>query len=244
VPTVDLNCDLGEGFDDAALFPFVTSANIACGVHAGDESTMAEACRLAVHHRVAIGAHPSYPDREGFGRRDMDVPAAELRALVLAQVASLREHAQRAGGILRYLKPHGALYNRVARDRVPADAVASAAAEAQLPLLGPAGSAIADAADRHGVPFFREAFPDRGYTADGRLAPRGTAGALFDDAEQIADRALAIATSGRIATLEGGELVLEVDSLCLHGDAPGAPAAARAVRDRLAGAGVRLGSFA
>ncbi|WP_210507267.1 LamB/YcsF family protein [Naasia sp. SYSU D00057] len=242
--TVDLNCDLGEGFDDAALFPLVTSANIACGVHAGDDATMEAACRLAVRHRVAIGAHPSYPDREGFGRRDMDLGTAELRSLVLDQVAALRRAADRAGGAVRYLKPHGALYNRIARDPGPAGAVAAAAAEAQLPLLGPASSAIADAADRHGVPFFREAFPDRGYTADGRLAPRGTTGSVIESPDDVAERALALALTGRVRSVDGGELALEVDSLCLHGDSPGAPAAARAVRDRLSAAGVRLGSFA
>jgi 5-oxoprolinase (ATP-hydrolysing) subunit A len=244
VPTVDLNCDLGEGFDDAALFPFVTSANIACGVHAGDAATMAHACRLAVRHRVAIGAHPSYPDREGFGRRDMDVPAGELRALVLDQIAALRRAADAAGATVRYLKPHGALYNRIARDPAQADAVAAAAAGAQLPLLGPSGSAIAAAADQHGVPFFREAFADRGYTADGRLAARGTAGAVLEDPDAVADRALALARTGRVPTIDGGELALDLDSLCLHGDTPGAPATARAVRDRLSAAGVRLGAFA
>jgi UPF0271 protein len=241
---VDLNCDLGEGFDDAALFPVVTSANIACGGHTGDPATMAAACRLAVRHRVAIGAHPSYPDREGFGRRDRDLPDAELRALVLSQVTALRTAAEEAGGIVRYVKPHGALYNRIARDPGTADAVAAAAAILQLPLLGPAGSAIAEAADQHGVAFFREAFPDRGYTADGRLAPRGVPGAVIEDADTVAERALALALTGRVPSLEGGEVVLEVDSLCLHGDSPGAPVAARAVRDRLAAAGIRLGAFA
>ncbi|BDZ44918.1 hypothetical protein GCM10025866_08270 [Naasia aerilata] len=171
MPAVDLNCDLGEGFDDASLLPLVTSANVACGAHAGDAATMVETCRAAVAAGVTIGAHPSYPDRANFGRVHVELDPAALRATLIEQVAALRRAADVAGAEVRYLKPHGALYNRIAQDAAEAAVVAAVAAELGLPLLGPSGSAIAAAALAHGVPFFAEAFADRAYLSDGALAP-------------------------------------------------------------------------
>lgn len=243
MPVVDLNCDLGEGYDDAALFPFVTSANIACGGHVGNAATMRSACLAALEHGVSIGAHPSYADRGGFGRRDRDVSPARLRAEVTAQVDALRRAATAVGGTVRYLKAHGALYNRIARDPEQAIAVAEAAADAGLPLLGPPGSVIEGEAARQGVPFFREAFADRGYLGDGRLAPRDAAGAVLTDPEVVADRALRIATLGTVTTIDAAELPLRVDSVCLHGDTPGAAGIARAVRGRLEAAHVVVRAF-
>ena len=243
MPTVDLNCDLGEGFDDAPLFRLVTSASVACGGHAGDAATMAEACRRAAANGVTIGAHPSYEDREGFGRRNQEVEPERLRFQVVAQVAALRVAADAAGVPVRYLKPHGALYNRIAGDPVQAGAVARAAQDAGLPLLGPPGSAIERAAEERAVPFFREAFADRGYTPDGRLAPRGAPGALLTDPAEIAARALGMVLAGAVTATDGTEVRLAFDSLCLHGDTPGAAEAARAVRARLESGGVTVRPF-
>ncbi len=242
---IDLNSDLGEGVgDDTAMFGIVTSANVACGGHAGDDESMRACVALAIEHGVSLGAHPSYPDREGFGRRAVEIDASELRDEILRQIEALAAIATRAGTRIRYLKPHGALYNRIAVDPVQADAVALAAKDAALPLLGLAGSAIHTAADRHGVAFFREAFADRAYLPDRTLAPRSTEGAVITDPLVAAERAVRMAVDGRVETLDGTLVRVEVDSLCVHGDSPGAVAMAAAVRERLAAAGVELRAFA
>lgn len=242
---IDLNSDLGEGVgDDTALFALVTSANVACGGHTGDEASMRASVALAIDRGVSLGAHPSYRDREGFGRRAMDVSADELHAEVLYQVGALAAIATSAGTRVRYLKPHGALYNRIAVDPVQADAVVRAAKDAGLPLLGLAGTAIHDAAERHGVEFFREAFVDRAYLPDGTLAPRSADGAVIADTAAAAERAVAMVLDGTVQAIDGTVLHVELDSLCVHGDTPGAVAMAAAVRDRLADAGVELRAFA
>lgn len=242
---IDLNSDLGEGVgDDAAAFGIVTSANVACGGHAGDDESMRACVALAIEHGVSLGAHPSYLDREGFGRRDVEIRADDLRDEILRQLEALTAIATNAGTRVRYLKPHGALYNRIAVDPVQADAVALAARDATLPLLGIAGTAIHAAADRHGVEFFREAFADRTYLPDGTLAPRSIDGAVITDPLEAAERALRMAVDGRVEALDSTVLRLEVDSLCVHGDTPGAVAMAAAVRERLAAAGVDLRAFA
>lgn len=242
---IDLNSDLGEGVgDDTALFALVTSANVACGGHTGDEASMRASVTLAIDRGVSLGAHPSYRDREGFGRRAMDVSADELHAEVLYQVGALAAIATSAGTRVRYLKPHGALYNRIAVDPVQADAVVRAAKDAGLPLLGLAGTAIHDAAERHGVEFFREAFVDRAYLPDGTLAPRSADGAVIADTAAAAERAVAMVLDGTVQAIDGTVLHVELDSLCVHGDTPGAVAMAAAVRDRLADAGVELRAFA
>jgi UPF0271 protein len=238
-PGIDLNSDLGESVDgrlmgdDAAMFPLITSANIACGYHAGDDETMLASCRRAVEHGVAVGAHVSYRDRAGFGRRSLDVAAADLTADVAAQLAALDRIARGAGARVAYVKPHGALYNRIVHDRNQAAAVVEAigAFEPRLPLLGLPGSAALELAATAGLPVFREAFVDRGYRADGTLIPRGEPGALLEDLEEIADRAVDFARTGA------------ADSLCVHGDTPGAVTMARLVRERLAAAGIPLRPF-
>jgi UPF0271 protein len=243
VSAVDLNCDLGEGFDDDALLPLVTSANVACGAHAGDADTMAATCRAAVASGVTVGAHPSYPDRANFGRVDLDLADEELRETLLDQVAALRRAAEGTGAVVRYLKPHGALYNRIARDPVQAAVVAAVAVECALPLLGPAGSEIAAAAEARDVPFFAEAFADRAYLADGRLAPRGMPGAVIADPRLAGARAVALALHGQVPAIDGTPVRLAAHSLCVHGDTPGAPAVAAAVRAALQGAGVLVRPF-
>lgn len=198
---------------------------------------------LAIEHGVAIGAHPSYADREGFGRREQEVEPGELREEILRQVGALEAAATSGGTRVRYLKPHGALYNRIAVDPVQADAVALAARDSGLPLLGLAGTEIHAAADRHGVGFFREAFVDRAYLPDGTLAPRSAAGAVIVDPLAAAERAVRMAVDGTVKAIDGAVLRVELDSLCVHGDTPSAVAMAAAVRERLAAAGVELSPF-
>jgi UPF0271 protein len=248
--SIDLNADLGESFgawtmgDDAAMLRLVTSANIACGFHAGDAVTMLATCRLAAEYDVTVGAHVSYRDLAGFGRRAMDVPPAELRAEVLYQLAALSGVARVAGTTVSYVKPHGALYNRIVADREQADAVVSAVAafDPSLALLGLAGSAASAAAADAGLAFVREAFVDRGYRADGSLVPRGQPGAVLSG-DAVASRAVRLATDGTVIADDGTRIRVEVDSLCVHGDTPGAVVMAEAVRSALAGAGVRVAAF-
>lgn len=244
--SIDLNSDLGESFgawsmgDDAAMLRLVSSANVACGFHAGDASTMLATCRLAAENGVAVGAHVSYRDLAGFGRRSMDVPPAALHDEVLYQLAALSGIARVAGTAVSYVKPHGALYNRIVTDREQAAAVASAVAAfgPGLPLLGLAGSAIADAAQDAGLRFVNEAFVDRGYLPDGSLVPRTSPGAVLSGDTAIAQRAVRMALDGRVFAVDGTDLPVTVDSLCVHGDTPGAVAMAAAVRAALADAGV------
>jgi 5-oxoprolinase (ATP-hydrolysing) subunit A len=249
---IDLNADLGEGFgiwrlgDDDSLLQVVTSANVACGFHAGDPVTMRRVCAAATEHGTAIGAQVGYRDLAGFGRRRMDIAADELAADVLYQVGALDACARAAGARLRYIKPHGALYNTVADDPVQARAVAAAAAafDAALPLLGLPGSQLAAAAGEYGLPFVAEAFPDRGYLPTGRLVPRDRPDAVLTDPATVAARAVEVATEQRIRAVDGSDVPVEAASVCVHGDTPGAVAVARAVRAALEGAGVTLSPFA
>ena len=247
--SIDLNCDLGEGVgDDAALFPLITSANIACGFHAGDAETIAESCRLAVQNGVAIGAHPSYNDRDGFGRRAMEVDDSTLLAEWSVQIHAVRVAADEAGGALAYVKPHGALYNRLQVDDHLAQLFCTVMSQANggdtgVALLGMPDSALERAAAREGIDYFPEAFADRGYLPDGSLAPRGLPGALVEDADLVAERAVALATGRGIRATDGTRIVIRASSLCLHGDTPGAPALAAAVREALTDANVDVRSF-
>jgi UPF0271 protein len=235
---IDLNSDLGESFgvwtlsDDEALLRLVTSANVACGFHAGDPSTMLRICRLAAERGVTVGAHVSYPDLVGFGRRAMDVDPGDLLADTLYQVGALRAVAESAGARLGYLKPHGALYNRIATDPAQAEAVAEAARQTGLPLLGLPGSAVDRASANAGVPFWREGFVDRAYRDDGMLVPRSEPGAVLANPEEAARQALRLARSG------------SVDSLCVHGDSPHALAMAEAVLAALDDGGIEVRPFA
>jgi UPF0271 protein len=251
-PAIDLNSDLGESFgawrlgDDEAMFGLVSSANVACGFHAGDPMTMLASARLAARHGVALGAHPGYRDLAGFGRRALDTSPAEIAAELLVQLGALDGAARGAGTRVRYVKAHGALYHRLSVDDAAAHAFTEAVAafDPSLPVLGPPGSALERATDATGLRFAREAFVDRGYVADGSLVPRGEPGALVDDPAAAADRALELVETGGIAADDGSRVELRADSLCLHGDTPGAVAIARAVRSVLEGAGVGIEAFA
>ncbi|MDZ4673122.1 MAG: 5-oxoprolinase subunit PxpA [Gemmatimonadota bacterium] len=250
--TIDLNADLGEGFgiyrlaQEPALLDLVTSANVACGAHAGDPMVMRETVALARARGVTIGAHPGYPDREGFGRRELGATPAELAAMVITQVGALAAVCAAAGARLRYVKPHGALYNRLARDWPAAVAVAEAIREVDpaLHLLGLDGSLMIRAAEDAGLRGVREAFVDRGYRPDGSLVPRGEPGALLGDPELVADRALRMVAEHHVVAVDGTRCLLHADSLCTHGDGPNAVALVQAVRRRLAAGGVQIASFA
>jgi UPF0271 protein len=249
---MDLNSDLGEGYgrwtlgDDAAMLQVVTSANVACGFHAGDPATIDRTVRAAVELGVAVGAQVSYPDLVGFGRREIDLPPGDLTADVLYQLGALEAFARAAGSRVRYVKPHGALYNRIARDPVQAAAVVEAVRryDPDLPLLTLPGSAAMAAAAGAGIPAVAEGFADRAYTGEGRLVSRREPGAVLHDPGRVAARALRMATDGRVETVDGGEVAVEVRSLCVHGDTPGAVELARAVRAALEEAGVALEAFA
>jgi UPF0271 protein len=249
---VDLNSDLGEGYgpwtvgDDLALLEVVTSANVACGFHAGDPRTMERTVAAAADRGVVIGAQVSYPDLVGFGRRAMEVAPADLSADVLYQLGGLEAFARVAGTRVRYVKPHGALYNRTVVDPVQAAAVADAIRlyDSSLPVLTLPGSALARAAHAAGVPVVAEGFADRAYTSDGHLVPRTEPGAVVTDETEVVARAVRMVTEGRVAAHGGGEVSLAVGSLCVHGDTTGAARLARAVRDGLEAAGVALQPFA
>jgi UPF0271 protein len=249
---VDLNSDLGEGFgrwrlgDDDAMLAVVSSANVACGFHAGDPATIRRTVRLAVDHGVTLGAHVGYRDLAGFGRRRMDVPSEELQADVAYQIGALAGLAAAEGGRVTYVKPHGALYNTAAVDeRVAADiAAAVAAVDPSLVLLGLPGSRALAAASAAGLATATEAFADRAYRADGTLVPRSEPGSVLDDPDDVARRMLRLATEGVVEAEDGALVPVRADSICVHGDSPGAVAMAVRVRDVLTGAGVRVAPFA
>ena len=239
---IDLNADVGEGFDeDAGLFGVVTSASVACGFHAGDDETMRAACSSAVEHGVAIGAHVSFRDREGFGRRDLTVPASILRGEVAEQIHALQEHASAAGGRVAYVKPHGALYHRASVDVETASAIVAAVGE--LPVLAFPRSQLIACARTAGLQAVPEAFADRAYTAAGALVARGEPGALLD-ANGAVRQALAIVRDGAVESREGHRIGVDAASICLHSDTPGALAIARRVREALESAGIELRAFA
>jgi 5-oxoprolinase (ATP-hydrolysing) subunit A len=250
--TVDLNADLGESYgvwrlgDDEALLECVTSANVACGFHAGDPLTIRRTCARAVARGVRIGAQVSYRDLAGFGRREMVVPAAELEAEVLYQLAALDGVASAEGGRVGYVKPHGALYNRAGWDTEQAGAIAAAVRSygRPLPVLTMPGSALAAAAADAGIPVVPEAFGDRAYNCDGTLVRRGLPGALLTDPDAVAARVTRLVTTGTVQAIDGSELAVTARSVCIHGDTPGAVVMARAVRAALIGAGVSLVPFA
>ncbi|WP_242886921.1 LamB/YcsF family protein [Actinomadura litoris] len=247
---IDINADLGEGFgiwelgDDLALLDVITSANVACGFHAGDPLIMRRVCAAAVERGVTIGAQVSYRDLPGFGRREMDVAAPELTAEILYQLAALDGIARTEGGRVAYVKPHGALYNRVVRDPVQAGAVADAvrAYDPALPLLTLPGSAVHDVAD--GLDVVAECFADRAYTPSGALVSRREPGAVVHDADAVTRRAVRMAVDGTVEAVDGTEVALRARSICVHGDTPGAVTLARSVRSALSDAGVALEAFA
>lgn len=251
VTVLDLNCDVAEGFgawriaDDDALLAVVTSANIACGFHAGDPGTMRGACETAVRHGVAIGAHVGYRDLAGFGRRVIDVDPDTLTDDVLYQLGALSAFAAAAGGRVGYVKPHGALYGKIGTDDGQAGAVVEAVRrfDPSLPVLGMAGSRWLALAEAAGLPTVHEAFLDRGYTSDGRLVSRRAPGALLADPAAVARRCVRLVTAGEIVAVDGTVLAVSARSVCVHSDTPGSLALARAARVALTGAGVELRSF-
>jgi UPF0271 protein len=246
---IDLNADVGEGFgawamgQDADLLALVTSINVACGFHGGDPSVMDRTVAAAARAGVAVGAHPGYFDLRGFGRRPMSVPPEEVEADVLYQVGALMAFARAHGARLVHVKPHGALYNQAAADERLARAVARGTARAggELILVGLASSAaMRRAAEAEGLRFAGEAFADRAYNDDGTLRSRQQPGAVITDPEAAARQAVAIAREGNVATSSGARVHVQAETVCLHGDNPGALANARAVREALAGAGIAL----
>ena len=243
---VDLNADVGEGAgQDAELIPLVTSVNVACGAHAGDENVIASTVRLAAAHNVILGAHPSFPDREGFGRRDMTLSSTELAQSLRAQVELVIRIAGAEGVRVRHVKPHGALYNMAARDGIVAMTVAESvsAVNSSLVLVGLAGSALIEAGRQVGLRTVSEVFADRGYQRDGTLVPRGQPNAVLDDADAVAARALEMAREGAVRAVGGERLAIRAETICVHGDTPAAVAMAQRIREVLTGAGVRLQSF-
>lgn len=251
-PEIDLNSDLGEGFgawrmgDDAAMLAIVSSANVACGFHAGDPLTILDTLRAAAGRGVAVGAHVSYPDLAGFGRRMMDLTPNELAADVIYQIGALQGLARAAGTRVAYVKPHGALYNAVADDAGQADAVIAAirAVDPALALMALAGAPVLDRAAAAGLRVVAEAFADRAYTPEGRLVSRRDPGAVLHDPGRVAGRMVRLATGGVIEAIDGSILPLKADSICVHGDSPDAVAMAAAVRRGLAAAGVAIRPFA
>ena len=248
---LDLNSDLGESFgrwtlgDDEAMLRLVTSANVACGFHAGDPSTLRRTVAAAAAHGVVVGAQVAYRDLAGFGRRFIDVSAADLTADVLFQLGGLEAMCRVAGTGVRYVKPHGALYNATVHHTAQARAVVDAVAEydAALPILGLPGSALLRAAAERGLRGVPEFFVDRGYTPDGALVPRGSAGALLHDPAEVTARLLRLLSDGVIAAIDGTDVRVAAESACVHGDSPGAVEMATAVRRGLAEAGVELRGF-
>ncbi len=250
-PGIDLNCDLGESFgpwpmgDDAALLALVTSANVACGFHAGDPSTMRVTCATAADRGVVVGAHVGYRDLAGFGRRFLDVDPVELADEVVYQVGALSAVAAAVGTAVRYVKPHGALYTAIVHHERQAAAVVAGlrAVDPDLPLVVLPGSVVERTARAAGVRTVGEAFVDRGYRADGTLVPRGEPGALVTDDAEAAGRAVRMATERTVEAVDGTVVRLDVETLCLHGDTPGAVASADAVRRALAAHGVAVEPF-
>lgn len=247
MPRIDLNCDLGEGAGhDAELMPWITSANIACGAHAGDEATMRETVALAQRHGVAIGAHPGLNDRENFGRIEKAVMPEEVFQLVLTQARALQRVANVAGARLAHVKLHGALYNMAARNTLLAEATANAVYEIdpRLVLFGLAGSHLLSAGRAAGLVVASEVFADRTYQDDGSLTPRSRPDALIENGVRATAQALRMIREGKVSTTSGSEIVVQADTICLHGDGAHAVEFARGLREALAGAGVEVAAVA
>jgi UPF0271 protein len=241
--TIDLNADLGEGdAHDADLLRVVSSCNIACGGHAGDSESIEATMREAIANGVSVGAHPAYPDREGFGRRSGFLSGEPLREALRSQLANFCRVAGELGATMTHVKPHGALYTDAVVDAELADIIAGAVAEVpQRPLLvGQADTELESAARRHGLGFVAEAFVDRSYQANGQLVPRSQRGAVHSDIASIQRQAVKLAMHGEVTARDGSTVSVRADTLCIHGDTPGAAAAARAVREALEAEGVEI----
>ncbi|MBD8623542.1 LamB/YcsF family protein [Pseudomonas sp. CFBP 13727] len=252
MPSIDINSDLGESFgawsmgDDDAMLDIVTSANVACGFHAGDPAGILRTLKAAAARQVSIGAHVSYPDKVGFGRRNMDVASDELTADVIYQIGALQGLAQAAGTRVSYVKPHGALYNTIAHDRRQALAVIAAirAVDSRLVLVALAGSSLIELAREQGLTCIAEAFADRAYTPQGTLVSRREPGAVLHDPQLIAQRMLRLVEDGTLEAIDGSITRIQADSICVHGDSPAAVAMARELRRVMEQANMRLQAFA
>jgi len=249
---MDINSDLGESFgawrmgDDATMLDIVTSANVACGFHAGDPAGILKTLRAAAERGVVVGAHVAYPDLVGFGRRNMDPSSDELVADVIYQIGALQGLAQAAGTDVHYVKPHGALYNTIAHNTRQANDVITGilAIDPDLTLMALAGSPLIDLARERGLRVVAEAFADRAYNDDGSLVSRREPGAVLHDPDQIAERMLKLVRTGELESISGRSIQLNADSICVHGDSPGAVEMARRIRARFDEAGVQLAPFA
>jgi len=240
---IDLNADLGEGCgNDEALLALISSANIACGWHAGDAATMVQTVRWALARGVAIGAHPSYPDRENFGRTEMQRDPEQVYADVLYQIGALDAIVRAQGGVLHHVKPHGALYNQAVRDPALARAIVRAVRDfdADLVFFGLAGSQMIDVAKEAGLRVKQEVFADRGYNPDGTLVKRGTPGALHEDEEVALDQTLTMVRERRVRAIDGTWVPIQAETVCLHGDGAHALAFARRIRERLGAEGIAI----
>ncbi len=248
---IDLNCDMGESFGvyrlglDEEVLPLVSSANVACGFHASDPGTMRRTVRLAKRHGVAVGAHPSYPDRVGFGRRPMAATPQEIRDDVVYQVGALSGFCRAEGVALRHVKAHGALYNAAARDPAVADAIADAvrSVDPGLVLVCLSRSEMVAAARRAGLRWAEEAFADRAYAADGTLVPRSVQGSVLHDPQRVAERAARMVKERAVLSLDGKPVPVEARTLCVHGDTPGAVEIIRAIRAKLGDVGIAIRPF-
>jgi UPF0271 protein len=240
--SVDLNADVGEGMDDGALLPYVTSANVACGMHAGDPTTMDQTVELALSRGVRVGAHPGYPDRENFGRVTVEMASDEIENLVVYQVAALQGFVRSRGARLTHVKPHGALYHRGAEFPDVARAIAEGVRRigTQLVLVGAAGSMLIGAGREAGLPVAEEAFADRRYRADGTLVPRGQPGALLTDPDEAAEQAVRLARDGVAIADDASTIPVRADTICLHSDTPGAAEIAKKIHERFRTTGIRI----
>ena len=245
---IDLNADVGESFGayklgrDEDLIPLITSANVACGFHAGDPGIMRATVSLAREHKVAVGAHPGFPDLVGFGRRELNASPREVEDAVAYQIGALAGIAAAQGVRLKHVKAHGALYNMAVRSRPLADAIARAtvAIDRTLILLGLPGSDLIEAGKRAGLRTAAEGFADRAYQRDGALVPRTEAGAVIDDSDTVVDRAVAMARERAVVAIDGSRVSIDVETICVHGDTPGAAALASRIRQALASAGIEV----
>lgn len=251
MPSIDLNCDLGESFGaytigmDAQVIPYVTSANVACGFHAGDAVVMERTVALCKASGAAVGAHPGLPDLQGFGRRVMKISPAEAGAFVTYQVGALKAFCDAAGVPLHHVKPHGALYNMAGRDRELADAIARAVQSAApgAVLLALSGSEMVRAAQAIGLPVASEVFADRGYRPDGSLVPRGTPGAMIEDEDEAIARVIRMVKEGKVRACDGTDIAIRADSVCVHGDGPKALAFVQKISAALPASGVEVKAF-
>ncbi|MEM6378264.1 MAG: 5-oxoprolinase subunit PxpA [Bacteroidota bacterium] len=249
--TIDLNCDMGESYgryqigNDDLVFPNITSSNIACGFHGGDPRHIEQTIRKAIQYKVQIGAHPGYPDLQGFGRRRMQIPTVELKSIIKYQVAALKGLVESHGAQLKYVKPHGALYNTMAKDEKEATTVVEAilSIDPSLKIMGLAGSLVEQVVAQKGGQFIAEAFADRRYNKDGTLQSRATKGAVLEDPQAIAEQVLSIVQNQQATTIDGHLVSIQAQSICIHGDNPAVVPILSAISEALAQAGISKTAF-